>query len=134
MKSKLSFLLVLLLSWTLATGPMSLAAAKTATITLVSADLISNDHVGNDWYYAAKVGSKELSIGDSVEVDQTKKITLYGEATESDKYPDSGSKSLSITPSKSLGKEVKIRVTITENRGRYSGNQAVWEFTFSVSK
>ncbi len=134
MRKKILILLVLLSVLSMAFGSGSIAASKEVSITLVNAEMISNDHVGNEWSYIAKIGKQEVEIGDSLSVSKDKKLTLYGKAVEADKYPDSGSKSVTITPSKYAGKEVKIKVTVTENRGRYSGNKAVWEFTFKVGK
>lgn len=129
-KRILVFLLIFTMMFTAI--PFSLCDSKTATITLVDAELISNDHVGNEWFYYATIGGKEVSIGDSIEVNTNKQVTLFAESTEDDKIPDVGSKSLKITPKKYIGKNVTIKVTVTENRGRYSGNSAVIEYTFSV--
>ncbi|KEO76566.1 hypothetical protein EL23_22410 [Paenibacillus polymyxa] len=89
-------------------GTYALAASATSTfiVTFQQATLVSNDHVGNDWAIAVQVAGQSISEGNSVKVSSVS----------------------------AKGYTVKLRVTITENRGRYSGQQAVWEFTYKIKK
>ncbi|KYG94678.1 hypothetical protein [Paenibacillus polymyxa] len=57
------------------------------------------------------------SIGSNIPV-------VEGEAT----------KNVKVSSVSAKGSTVKLRVTVTENRGRYSGHQAVWEFTYKIKK
>lgn len=108
-------------------------ASKTLHIKLVDAVMVSNDHVGNEWSYDAQIAGNSVAIGDSIAVKSTAKVKLFATAVEDDKYPDVGSKSLTIKPGTSVGKQFVLNVQVVENRGRYSGNCAVWAFTFEVT-
>lgn len=114
------------------------AASSTYTVTFQKATLVSNDHVGNEWAIAAKVADRAISEGKSinVNVDSNGSIKLYAYAVEEDKIPDEGSntKTVKVSSVSSKGSTFKVNVTVTENRGRYSGNEAVWEFTYKIKK
>lgn len=130
-------LILFLLSaqWTYAAG----ASSKTKVeVTFVRAELVDNDHVGNEWVVAGFVNGKSISEGERMTftVKSTSSITLKAVAEEQDKIPDKGTKSKTIKVS-SLSKkstESELVVTVTENRGRYSGNTAEWKFIFAVKK
>ncbi|MDO7905901.1 hypothetical protein Q5741_05650 [Paenibacillus sp. JX-17] len=121
-------------------GAPASAKAKTATssytVSLVSETLESNDHVGNEWYTEASAGGRLLEEGDTVtlNVKAGGAIELKAAAIEQDKIPDEGtaSKSVKVSSISKTGSVIKLKVVVTENRGRYSGNQAVWVFTYSV--
>ncbi|SFJ49101.1 hypothetical protein SAMN02799624_04712 [Paenibacillus sp. UNC496MF] len=122
----------------LAAQPVT-AASKTAKIkvTFVRATLAQNDHVGNEWRTGGYVNGKEVPEGGSVtlNVKSTDAIKLLAEAQEQDKYPDDGQASAAVKVSsvtKSLDKA--LSVTVTENRGRYSGNTAKWTFAFKIQR
>ncbi len=96
-----------------------------------------NNSVGNDWSIAASIDNKKIYIGDSIEISGKNKITIKAEAVENDKYSDYGSKTTSVNlsdVSTNKSKIVTLSVTVTENRGRYSGNTAKWIFEFEISK
>jgi hypothetical protein len=120
-------------------SPTSYAAAKTVkvTVTLVSAELVENNSVGNEWAIGASVNGKELEEGSSVTLNlkSTGTLKLEAIAEEQDKIPDYGDKSTNVklsSFSKSTNKT--LSVVVTENRGRYSGNTATWAFKFKISK
>ncbi|MFK4302156.1 MULTISPECIES: hypothetical protein [unclassified Paenibacillus] len=71
-----------------------------------------------------------------VKVSPSGSIKLYAYADEPDKIPDEGeaSKNVKVSTISAKGSTVRLRVIVTENRGRYSGNQAVWEFTYKIKK
>ncbi|MFF2094186.1 hypothetical protein [Paenibacillus sp. NPDC058174] len=134
-----SLLLVFTLLSTLATPALAAGASSKAsyTVTFVSAELVSNDHVGNEWETAFTANGKTIEEGESIKLSlsSTASIKLQAEATEHDKIPDIGSAAKTIKVS-SIKKELSssINVTVTENRGRYSGNQSVWKFTYKIAK
>ena len=103
-----------------------------------SAKIASNDHVGNSWTTYIEVGDTTIKKGKSAKVEVTGEdtIKIYCTAIENDKIPDEGSVTIEV-PIKDLKKgknTYKSSVTVTENRGRYSGNQAEWNFTVTVKK
>jgi hypothetical protein len=140
LKVVLSFVLLFVLT----TQPM-FAVTKAAKvvkaakykITFVSSELVENNHVGNEWGTAGYVNGKEIGMGDTVELSlkPTDTIKLKALAEEDDKIPDIGSTSVTIKVS-SITKATNksINVTVTENRGRYSGNTAEWKFEFKIQK
>lgn len=137
--SKASAMLLLGSTLLLSSHPIpTYAASSTYTVTFQQARLVSNDHVGNEWSIAGKVANKAISEGKSinVNVDSNGSIQLYGYAVEDDKIPDEGSntKTVKVSSIASKGSTYKVNVTVTENRGRYSGNEAVWEFTYKIKK
>lgn len=120
-------------------SPTSHAAAKSVkvTVTLVSAELVENNSVGNEWAIAASANGKSLDEGSSITLNlkSTDTLKLKAVAEEQDKIPDVGSQTLNVKVS-SITKSVNktVEVVVTENRGRYSGNTATWEFKFKISK
>jgi hypothetical protein len=122
----------------LLTQPAS-AAGKTmkVKITFVSASLDENNHVGNEWLSGAYVNDKPIDEGGSVTMTlkSTDTIKLRAEAEEQDKYPDDGEAEISMKAASVTKVMTKtLRVTVVENRGRYSGNTAAWTFTFKLQK
>lgn len=116
-------------------------SAETKTVklkvTLVSMELVENNHVGNEWYTTAYVNGKEIKTGSTVTLTlkTTDSIKLKAYAEEQDKIPESGTATQSVKASnvtKTINKSLKV--TVEENRGRYSGNTADWKFTFKIQK
>ncbi|GMK41302.1 hypothetical protein PCCS19_43580 [Paenibacillus sp. CCS19] len=115
------------------------AATKTSSITVkfVSAELIENNSVGNEWETEGFVNNKALSEGMSVtlKLKTTDSLKIKVTASELDKIPDIGSANLTVKASTISKKTTKsLKVIVKENRGRYSGNTAEWKFTFEISK
>lgn len=108
------------------------------SITLNSITCVSNNHVGNEWSFGCKVNKVSLKEGGTVKVSSSTsdKISITATAVENDSYPDSNSKTLTIPVSKLKegGNPYSLNVTVTEDRGRYSGNKATWKFSFTVKK
>ncbi|MDT3425123.1 hypothetical protein J2Z22_000636 [Paenibacillus forsythiae] len=130
--------LLLALAFILSAQPL-FAAGKTVKVkvTLVSAELVHNEHVGNEWWWGGYVNGKELEEGSSatVDVSSSGSIELRAEAQELDKYPEDGTAKATVKVSSiksSINKA--LDVTVTENRGRYSGKQAHWRFVFKIQK
>lgn len=140
MKKVLVFFIVLCFVFSsLVFTPYGASTKVKVNINLVSIELIENNHVGNEWSHSCTVNKKNLDAGDSLDVETTStgKITIVCKAEEDDKIPDIGSKTLTIPVNKLTtgeAKEYTVKVTVTENRGRYYGNTAVWEFTFEVER
>lgn len=103
-----------------------------------SASLDYNDHVGNSWGYYIYVNEEELKKGATVEMiakdDDSFDITCF--AYENDNVPDEGSGRIHINVNELKdGKNTfEGYATVTENRGRYSGNSAGWIFKITVTK
>ncbi|WP_028538636.1 hypothetical protein [Paenibacillus sp. J14] len=116
-------------------------SAATSTVklkvTLVRVELVENSHVGNEWYTTALVNGKEIEEGSSVtlKLKSSESLKLKAYAEEQDKIPESGSANATVKVS-SVTKDItkSLKVKVTENRGRYSGNTAEWKFTFKVQK
>lgn len=119
------------------------AASSTAkvkvSVKLQSIDCISNNHVGNEWVFGCTVNKKELAEGHALTITTTPsgKINIVSTAEEEDSIPDIGSRTLTVSVSKlKAGKDTSYtsQVTVKENRGRYSGNTAVWKFTYVIKR
>jgi hypothetical protein len=115
------------------------AADKTTKfkVTLVSVELVENNHVGNEWETAAYVNGKEVQKGKSITLSlkATDSIKLKAYAEEQDKIPESNSANVAVKVS-SITKTTNktLKVVVTENRGRYSENTAEWKFTYKIQK
>ncbi len=139
MKKALKIMLMLSLIWVCLVQPVSAATTKTIKlkVTLVSVELVENNHVGNEWYTTASVNGKEIEEGSSVtlKLKSSESLKLKAYAEEQDKIPESGSANATVKVS-SVTKDItkSLKVKVTENRGRYSGNTAEWKFTFKVQK
>ncbi|CAH1207647.1 hypothetical protein PAECIP111893_02745 [Paenibacillus plantiphilus] len=106
-------------------------------VTLVSVELVENNHVGNEWATEATVNGKILEDGDSEKftLKAGGTLKLKAVAEEQDKIPDVGKSEKSIKASSISGaKKYELKVKVVENRGRYSGKTAHWKFTFKVEK
>lgn len=121
------------------TATPTFAATKTSkfTIKFVSAELVENNHVGNEWATEGSVNNKALNEGKSVTLNlkPSDSIQIKASASELDKIPDIGSANLTVKASSITKKTTKsFKVIVTENRGRYSGDTAEWKFVFEISK
>jgi hypothetical protein len=99
---------------------------KPKIVTLISALMIENNSVGNDWSYTVKINGKILNIGDSLKITD-KVITANITVIEEDSRPDEGFKNENLK----IGLN-EFDVLVTENMGRYSGNTAKWHFKIEV--
>jgi hypothetical protein len=98
----------------------------TADVKLVSANkTLNNTHVGHEWSYSVKVNNKEINLGETISVSGT--INAQATVVENDNAPDKGTNSKNLVAGKNV-----IKVTVIENRGRYSGESEVWEFVLNV--
>jgi hypothetical protein len=107
-------------------SPITQTKKNFGTATFVSAIMISNNHVGNEWSYSVKVNGKVLNELGSISLVGNDSLSI--EVVEHDSIPDIGSLNTTIN------KNTKnVDVNVIENRGRYSGNSATWRFTFNVN-
>ncbi|WP_276357676.1 hypothetical protein [Cohnella caldifontis] len=138
MKKRITIVLLFLLSFFVLVQPLSAATKPVKLkVTLVRIELVENDHVGNEWYTAGYVNGKEIEEGTTVSLTlkSSDTLTLKGIAEEQDKIPESGTSTSKIKVSTITKTQSKIlKVKVTENRGRYSGNSAYWHFTFKIEK
>ena len=115
----------------------SFAASKTKFTVTVKAEMKSNKSVGNDWYFSHKFNGTEYfkkSNKDTISLAQGDTLKIATEVLEDDSYPDIGTKETEKKISANdikKGFEVVVTVTVTENKGRYKGNSAVWEITYT---
>ncbi len=133
--------LLLIIIFTLSFFPSGAYGASNTKVkvTLQSVVCVENNHVGNEWGYGATVNKKAIYEGQTLEISTTPngKITIVSSAEEDDTYPDYGSKTLTVSVSKlkaNTSAKYTSNVTVIENRGRYSGNSAVWKFTYVIKK
>ncbi len=121
-----------------AKAPIPAPAAVDVKITLISAALVQNNHVGNEWGYAAAVNAQPIQIGETMnaKLNPADRLVLEASAKEADKYPDNGNTSREIAVSSLTEQQTtaQLDVIVTENRGRYSGNTAKWRFVFQIEK
>ncbi len=138
-KRVISLLLIIILVLSFFPSGAYSASKTKVNVTLQSVTCIENNHVGNEWGYGATVSKKAIYEGQTVEITTTPtgKITIVSMAEEDDSYPDYGSKTLTVSVSKLKTNTITkytSNVTVVENRGRYSGNSAVWKFTYIIKK
>lgn len=92
--------------------------------------MISNNHVGNEWYSYTTYNGKDFISGNKITSKTNSKITINTTIVEDDKIPDSSTTYTELTLKDNF--EITKKVTIRENRGRYYGNIAEWEIKYSV--
>jgi hypothetical protein len=101
--------------------------------------LVSNNSVGNEWWTGAAINNEEVGIGSeyTIEVDLDDEISLKAAAEEMDSMPDQGLKEKKVKVRNLILTEpnrILLEVPVVENRGRYTGNRAVWQFTFTMQR
>ena len=95
----------------------------------ISANCISNNHVGNDWWYSYKVNGNLVNSGDIIPIKVNSKLSVSSMIVENDSVPDEGKASYSLTVNQDYwecGFYIEQTIYVTENRGRYTGNSATW--------
>lgn len=95
-----------------------------------SLDMTANLSVGNEWLKYIEYNGQTIRNGDTITVPLDSGIKIKGTVIESDSVPDSGSGSVYLSGN---GIEKTTEIYVRENRGRYSGNYAIWELTCSVT-
>ena len=94
-----------------------------------SLNMMANLSVGNEWLKSIEYNGKNIQSGSTIIVPINSGITIKGTVMESDSVPDIGSGSVYLTSSDN---EKTTEIYVRENRGRYSGNFAIWELTCSA--
>lgn len=94
-----------------------------------SLSMMANMSVGNEWLSSIEYNGQTLRNGDTITAPLSSGITITGTVIESDSVPDYGSGSVRLSLD---GKEKTTEIYVRENRGRYSGNFAIWELTCSA--
>lgn len=69
--------------------------------------------------------------GETITVNHGSTISIYCKVVEDDNIPDVGSGYLSLRMED--GAENSMTISVYENRGRYSGNRAVWIVTATAT-
>lgn len=100
----------------------------------VSFELISNNHVGNDWEKIIYCRDREIGKKTIITADKDFYIGCY--VIELDDKNDDSAKADFIFERSPIGKiETKSsQITVTEDAGQYAGNTAVWEVTVTVER
>lgn len=94
-----------------------------------SLNMTANLSVGNEWLKSIEYNGNTISNGQTITVPINSGITIKGIVIESDSVPDIGYGSVYLSSS---GGEKTTEIYVRENRGRYSGNLAIWELTCSA--
>ncbi len=100
-----------------------------------SAEMLSNDHVGNNWDISFIVDGENFKSGSTVILDKKSSLRFVFHAAEDDTFPDVGEFSVEIPVSGNLSKEgysMTKDVEIVEDKGRYAGHVAVWRVSVAI--
>lgn len=95
------------------------------------ASLQRNNSVGNEWSYARYYNDKSVHDGFEVTGEPGSSVEVGMEIIERDNSPDVGYESATITLKD--GYQTSFDVIVTENRGRYSGNEALFKVYVTVT-
>ena len=102
-----------------------------------SASCRNRNHVGNNWSQEYYVNGTKVKKGARIELHVGDTVSVRVVVTERDKYPDTGSCTLTHTVTEtdiSKGFKLEGSVTVREDRGRYAGNTCTWNITIKFSK
>ena len=88
--------------------------------------LISNDSVGNSWEKSVICNKRKINSGDIINAPLNSSAIIKITVTETGSVPDIGTGRTHLTLKD--GVSSSIRITVQENRGRYTGNVAIWGF------
>lgn len=101
-----------------------------------SANLVSNDHVGNNWSVGCSVDGEPFWNGGTIILDPDSSFRIVVFAQENDKDPDYGSYWEEIKYSDDLcknGYSTSGEFHVIENGGRYSRHSAVWKYSITIT-
>lgn len=101
----------------------------------VSFELISNDHVGNDW--KKQIYFRNIEIDNNTIITAIRDFHIGCYIRELDEGEDDVSYAgFVFTPGSNVGEKQTMskRITTTEDAGQYAGNTAVWEVTVTVER
>lgn len=103
---------------------------------LVSADLQENPSVGNEWNYNVEIDGHPLDVRNPLILDVNSRAVINTVVTEEDSIPDVGrNKSYFSLYDYDMSNKVRLdyNIKVRENRGRYTGNVALWGIASIVS-
>ena len=92
-----------------------------------SAELLSNDSVGNDWRIEYTCAGERISSGKqwTAALNCVQTVTVDVTVTEDDKWPDTAAESFSVDLQD--GFETFVTITVTEDQSRYKDHTAQWK-------
>ena len=96
---------------------------------------VSNDHVGGNWTKGCELNGASCNTGSTMTFAPGEEITINLWVQENDSRPDEDAYFTKLKLSEEIRKNGFIEegeLYVTENGGRYSGNQAIWKFKFSM--
>jgi len=107
------------------------------SVTLNSVYMEYNNSVRNEWDYGFSVNNTEYKRGSTHKftISEIQNLIINAATTEYDKIPDNSYNSTIYTYEELKSKNKfsdLIEVKVVENRGRYSGNSALWKFKYNV--
>jgi len=112
--------------------PSAEAPSSTWKITYVGSTLVEYNSVGQDWDNNVKINGRRVRVSQSIELDIGTAARLEITAIERDEGQDDVGVVRATIRSTEGQTEFGIAVTVRENGGRYSGNEAIWEFSFHI--
>lgn len=92
--------------------------------------------VGNEWVESFSINGSKVSSGSTITVKVGDSVSFYTIVEEQDKVPDIGTGSSSCSISEKYfesGFTMTQKISVQENRGRYSGNVAVWTVVYTFT-
>ena len=93
--------------------------------------LIKNNHVGDEWSCEVYYKGKPFYSGDTIKAEKNSEIILICKISEDDFVSDKKEKECSIILRD--GAQIKEKIKVLENYGRYAGNSARWKLVGKVS-
>lgn len=94
--------------------------------------LLENNNVGNEWEKAVFVNGKKFKSGDTIPAKDGESVEIKISVSENDKIPDQNSKAMRLSIKD--GASINETIEVCENRGQYSGNTALWQFSCNIIK
>lgn len=105
-----------------------------------SCSIEENDSVGDEWFYSLTIDGVDVTSGAFIDIRENQELNIVATCTENGSVPDTNSVSAPADATvvndiiNNRITSLRIPVTVTENRGKYSGNKAVCEVTIYFEK
>jgi hypothetical protein len=96
----------------------------------------SNDHVGSSWSKGLEFGDATVRSGATVSIMPGESVYVGGWVCEDDSKPDYEDYYEMITATPEIcaqGYVIEEDISVYENGGRYSGNEAVWHLKIKLT-
>ncbi len=111
---------------------------KSASLTVTpSAVCKDENHIGSNWTQEFSVNGRKVSEGSKVTLAVGDTLTVKAVITDNDSNPDVGENTATRTVTQNdldRGFKMTMKVSVTENGGRYKGETADWTVTFAFAK